>query len=215
MRRRNYTIRAVRGEEVDVDVVLHERGLMVEWTRAARPGDQLAWGEVAGTYDPPADTDWQLLAGDITALPAIGRILEGLPPAARAIVVGETVDPADRQEWETRGDVEVVWLEGGEASGLEHAVRSFPEPDGNGYRWMAGETRCVRYARRHLRHERGVPRERWSLTGYWLDNYEEWEKRYERVAAEMNAIWQQGQAQGRDTEDIIDEYDEALERAGL
>ena len=80
---------------------------------------------------------------------------------------------------------------------------------------MAGGTRCVRYARRHLRHERGVPRERWSLTGYWLDNYEEWEKRYERVAAEMNAIWQQGQAQGRDTEDIIDEYDEALERAGL
>jgi NADPH-dependent ferric siderophore reductase len=214
-RRRNYTIRAVRGDEVDIDVVLHETGLMVDWTRDARPGRRLVWGELTGTYDPPADTDWRLLVGDVTALPAIGRIVEELPAGAKATVVAETADPRDRQRWETRGDVDVVWIEGGEASKLAHAVRSFPEPEGTGYRWMAGETRTVRAARRYLRHERGLPAERYSLTGYWLDNLEEWAARYEKVASEMSAIWEQGEAQGRDLEDIIDDYDEALERAGL
>jgi hypothetical protein len=31
----------------------------------------------------------------------------------------------------------------------------------------------------------------------------------------MNAIWERGEAEGRDVEDIIDEYDDALEQAGL
>ena len=75
-----------------------------------RPGQQLAWGECGGTYGPPADVDWQLLAGDITALPAIGRIVEELPEGAKAVVVAETFDEADRQEWETKGDVRVVWI---------------------------------------------------------------------------------------------------------
>jgi NADPH-dependent ferric siderophore reductase len=216
-RRRNYTIRAHRpaAQEADVDVILHDRGLMVAWARDARPGAELVWGDVTGTYAPPGDTDWQLLAGDITALPAIGRIVEELAPGARATVVAETADPADRQEWETRGNVDYVWIDGGAASKLDHAVRTFPEPAGNGYRWMAGETHAVRSTRRHLRHERGIARERYSLTGYWLDNMEEWEARYTQVSAEMEAIWERGEAEGRDLEDIIDDYDLALERAGL
>jgi NADPH-dependent ferric siderophore reductase len=220
-RRRNYTIRAHRPEqaEVDVDVVLHERGLMVDWTRTAEPGRELVWGEVSGTYGPPAGVEWQLLAGDITALPAIGRIVEELPEGARAVVVAETFDEADRQEWDTRGDVRVTWLhgsgEGRAASRIGEALRSFPEPAGLGYRWMAGETRVVRMTRRHVRHERGIPKDEYSLTGYWLDGYEEWEARYEQVAERMTAIWERGEAEGRDLEEIMDEYDEALERAGL
>jgi NADPH-dependent ferric siderophore reductase len=219
--RRNYTIRAVRPErdEVDVDVVLHDRGLMVEWARHAQPGQQLVWGDLDGSYRPPEDTDWRLFVGDITALPAIGRAVEELPAGAKAVVVAETFHEADRQEWKTAGDVRVIWMhgsgEGREASRLEQAVRSFPEPAGDGYRWMAGETRVVRVARRHLRHERGIAKERYSLTGYWLDRYEEWEARYNAVATEMNAIWERGEAEGRDLEDIIDDYDRALEQAGL
>jgi NADPH-dependent ferric siderophore reductase len=210
--RRNYTIRAIRGDEVDIDVVLHESGLMVEWTREARPGRTLVWGDVTGSYAPPPDTTWQLLAGDITALPAIGRIVEELPAGARATVVAEVADEADRQTWDTAGDVRVVWLREGLLGG---AVRTFPEPDGNGYRWMAGETRVVRGVRRHLRHERAIPKERYSLTGYWLERLEEWQARYETVAPEMEAIWSRGEAEGRDEEEIMDEYEAALERAGL
>lgn len=222
MRRRNYTIRAIRPDaaEVDVDVVLHEGGLAAGWARAATPGQELEWwDEIGGSYDPPADTDWRLVVGDITALPAIGRIVEELPAGARAIVVAEVYDEADRQQWRTAGDVEVRWLhgsgEGRAPSRLEEAVRTFPEPDGQGYIWMAGETRTVRATRRYVRHERGIARERYSLTGYWLTNADDWAARFEPLAAQMEAIWERGEAEGRDREEIIDEYDTALDRAGL
>ena len=52
-------------------------------------------------------------------------------------------------------------------------------------------------------------------TGYWLDGSEEWEARFGQVAERMTAIWERGEAEGRDLEEIMDEYDEALERAGL
>jgi NADPH-dependent ferric siderophore reductase len=215
--RRNYTVRAWRPseQEVDVDVVLHPHGLMVDWVRRAQPGDALPWGDVAGSCAVPPDTDWALLAGDITALPAIGRIVEGLPAGLPTTVVAELADPADRQTWATDADVTVRWVPAGAASGLEHLVRGFPEPAGTGYTWVAGETRAVRAIRRWLRHERGVPKERWSLTGYWLDRMEEWEARYREVEGRMTEIWERGEAEGRDLEDIIDEYDDALERAGL
>jgi NADPH-dependent ferric siderophore reductase len=209
--RRNYTVRAIRGEEVDVDVVLHPRGLMVDWVASAEPGATLVWGDVTGSYAPPEDTAWRLLAGDITALPAIGRIVEELPAGARATVLAE-VPEHDRQTWQTAGDVRVVWLRPGL---LDGAVRTFPEPAGQGYRWMGAETRVVRTVRRHLRHERGIPRQRYSLTGYWLENNEEWEARYLEVADEMSAIWSRGEAEGRDEEEIMDEYEAALERVGL
>jgi NADPH-dependent ferric siderophore reductase len=219
--RRNYTVRAHRPdvEEVDVDVVLHGRGLMVDWTRAARPGDALVWGDVDGRYAPPADTAWWVLAGDITALPAIGRIVEELPAGARATVLAETFDRADRQEWRSEARVDVLWLhgsgEGRAPSVLGHAMRAFREPSGPGYRWMAGETRVVRGVRRHLRHERGLPTETWGLTGYWLEDLEAWSARFGEVADRMTAIWERGEAEGRDLEEIIDEYDAALDEAGL
>jgi NADPH-dependent ferric siderophore reductase len=209
--RRNYTIRAMRGDEVDVDVVMHDHGLMVGWAKSAEPGARLVWGDVTGSYDPPPDTDWQLLAGDIAALPAIGRIVEELGAGARATVLAEVAEE-DRQTWETAGDVRVVWLRPGL---LDGAVRTFPEPAGEGYRWMAAETRVVRLVRRHLRHERGIPRERYSLTGYWLERLEEWEARFREVADEMTAIWTRGEAEGRDEEEIMDEYEAALEKIGL
>ena len=80
---------------------------------------------------------------------------------------------------------------------------------------MAGKTRTVRDARRYLRHERGVDKDRWSLTGYWLARSEEWLERYQPHAEELTALWERGEAEGRDEEAIMDEYEAALERVGL
>lgn len=138
---------------------------------------------------------------------------------ARAIVVAEVVGAADQQAWRTAGDIELRWLHGtgnGRApSRLEEAVRTFPQPEGQGYIWMAGELRTVRATRRYLRHELGIAGERYSLIGYWRINAEAWMERYETIAPEMDAIWEQGEAAGRDIEDIEDAYDAALEQAGL
>ena len=152
------------------------------------------------------------LAGDLAALPALGRIVEGLPPGMRAIVLAEVDDPADVQRFQTRGDVEVRWLHG---APVGEALLAETLPGGPGYVWMAGETRAVRAVRRELRHVRGIPSGRYGLTGYWLTDAEEWTARYERHAAELEALWAQGEAEGRDPEAIEDAYEAALERAGL
>ena len=61
---------------------------------------------------------------------------------------------------------------------------------------MAGETRVVRAVRRELRHERGIPSERYGLTGYWLTDAEDWTARYERHATELEALWAAGRGGG-------------------
>ncbi|MDA0179575.1 siderophore-interacting protein [Solirubrobacter phytolaccae] len=217
--RRNYTVRALRPGEVVVDFALHAGGLAATWAREARPGAELVWIETEGGYDPPPDAQWQLLVGDLTALPAIGRIVEGLPAGTRAKVVAEVFDEADRQEWQTEADLDVRWLhgsgDGAAGSRLDDVVRSCPDPFEDGYVWMAGETRTVRSARRYLRHELGVDRTRYSLTGYWLARSEEWLERYAPIADDMAELWESGVASGRDPEELQDDYDNALERAGL
>ncbi len=221
-RPRNYSVRAVRtvdgAPEIDIDVVIHDGGLGAEWARAASPGDTIGISAPGGSWAPPPDTAWHLLATDLAGLPAAGRIVESLPTGARAHVVAETFDPADRQApWETAGDVRTTWIHGSGCghgpSRLEQAVRTFPRPDGPGYLWVAGETRTVRRIRRWVRHDQGLPRERYSLIGYWLPDAETWDEGYE--AAGIDAIWHRGAAEGRDHEQILDEVDDALDAAGL
>ena len=56
----------------------------------------------------PRDVDWLLLAGDETALPAIGRCIEMLPAGFKATAVIEVAEPGHHQELTTDGDVEYV-----------------------------------------------------------------------------------------------------------
>ncbi|NEE36312.1 siderophore-interacting protein, partial [Streptomyces sp. SID7982] len=50
---------------------------------------------------------------------------------------------------------------------LERAVRSMEWLPGEVYVWAAGEAVSLKGIRRHLSAERGVPRERTHITGYW------------------------------------------------
>ena len=219
--RRNYTVRAHRPEldEVDIDVVLHERGLMVDWTRDAAPGDELVWGDVAGSYAPPEDTDWRLLAGDITALPAIGRIVEELPAGARAVVVAETYDPADRQEWETAGRRRRrLAARQRRGQGAQHRRRRGPRVPRARRRRLPlagrGDARRARRAQEPAPRA-GAPEGAVVAHRLLARARRGVEARYETVAPQMERIWVRGEAEGRDEEDIMDEYERALEEAGL
>ena len=68
----------------------------------AGPGKFLGVGGPRGSFIVPDDFDWYLLAGDETALPAIGRRLEELPAGTRALVVIEVADAGEEQRFETR-----------------------------------------------------------------------------------------------------------------
>lgn len=82
---RTYTFRRwdpVRGE-IDVDFVRHGVGPATRWAYRVQPGERV---QVAGpkmSMGHPDGADWTLIAGDETALPAIGRWLEQWPKGAR------------------------------------------------------------------------------------------------------------------------------------
>ncbi|WP_098024857.1 siderophore-interacting protein [Streptomyces sp. st115] len=172
-RLRRYTIRDHRPElrEVDMDFVLHGPDQLASgWAERVRPGDEVIWFGPSPAYPVAPVTDWTLLLGDETALPAIGAILEELPPGHRVLAAVEVADRAEEQPLPTRADATVSWLHRHDrAHGellREHAV-GLQLPDGRGRVWGGAERGVMRELRHHFVHVRGLDRADTHLTAYW------------------------------------------------
>ncbi|AIA02791.1 siderophore-interacting protein [Streptomyces noursei] len=186
---RSYTIREQRPDpsEFDVDFALHgaddpaaaaSGGPASRWAVGARAGDRLtvlapAVEDNGGVdFRPPPGTDWILLTGDETALPAIAGILSWLSPGTVAKVWIEVGHESDRQALPTFADAEVNWLvrdpaAAGQGAPVLDALRAADLPAGAPYAWIAGEAGGVKAVRRHLVGERGFDRRAVKFTGYW------------------------------------------------
>jgi NADPH-dependent ferric siderophore reductase len=169
---RDYTPRRydAAANTLTIDFVLHGDGPATVWAAQARPGDFLGVGGPRGSFIVPDDFDWHLLAGDETALPAIGRRLEELPAGARATVVVEVEDAAEEQDFDTRARIGTHWLHRGGAPGgslLLKAIADLSLPSGDGYAWVAAEAATAKALRRHLVDERGLRKDRVKAAAYW------------------------------------------------
>ncbi|KQB83979.1 siderophore-interacting protein [Corynebacterium lowii] len=165
---RTYTVRRWEPEtgRLSVDFAHHESGLADEWARAAQVGDRLWVAGPKNCLRLPTHTDWLLLVGDETALPAISRCLEELPAGHRCLVVVEVAERAHIQELPTAASAEVTWVVRAEGASMVEAVAALDFPEGTPYAWVAGEAGNLRQIRRDLK-ERGVAPENLEVTGYW------------------------------------------------
>ncbi len=157
---------------LQLDFVVHEAGPATDWAVHAKPGDSLGVGGPRGSVRIPTNFDWHLLIGDETALPAIARRLAELPADTRAIVVAE-VESADGQVALTsKADLTVHWCRrNGEAAGtstrLTDTAADLALPPGDGFTWVACESRQARALRLQLVQQRGL-NPRWvKAAGYW------------------------------------------------
>ncbi|GAA4126865.1 siderophore-interacting protein [Actinomadura keratinilytica] len=172
---REYTVRRydARTGELAVDIALHDGGLASDWARSVRPGDPVHVAGPPGGLIVPHAYDRYLLAGDITALPAIARRLEELPRTAAGWAFVEVADAAEEIGLSAPEDVQVRWLHRGDrppGTGglLERAVRSVEIPDGQRvYVWIAGEAGTLKPLRRWVRDELRLDRGDYDITGYW------------------------------------------------
>ncbi|MEU8520971.1 siderophore-interacting protein [Streptomyces sp. NBC_01216] len=170
---RTYTVRgwdAVH-RELTVDFVVHgDEGLAGPWAAGARPGDIMRFLGPGGDYAPDQAADWHLLAGDESALPAIAVALESLPAGSTVHAFVEVADAGEEQKFATAAGIDVTWLHRGARPAGEavlEAVRTLGFPAGDVHAFVHGEAGFVKDLRRHLRLERGIPRERLSISGYW------------------------------------------------
>lgn len=173
---RVYTIRRIDVEagEIDVDFVLHEG----DETPGATFAIEAAVEDVVGMTGPGGgelrDADWCVLAGDETALPAIGRMLEEMPADCKVVALIEIADDAERQQLATNAELDLRWLsrEGrpaGTTSLLVDAVKGlkFPEDGRSVFVWAGCEHAAAREIRTHLRKERDMPRGSNLVAAYW------------------------------------------------
>lgn len=155
--------------ELDVDFVLHGDGPAATWASQAQEGQQLYISGPRSSLVVADIFDVYLLIGDETALPAIGRWLESLPPGRTATVLVEIENEAEKQHLPSAADVELRWLVRGELS-LIDAARALRTPEGEVYAWVACEANQSRKVRRLLIDEHGIDEERIKAAGYWRRN---------------------------------------------
>jgi NADPH-dependent ferric siderophore reductase len=198
---RYYTVRAVEADEVVLDVVVHDEGLVTGWATGDCVGDRVVVTAPQSAYAPPPDAGWLLLVGDLTALPAMARISgsTSLPTRVWAEV------PDDLAGYFPQG-TDVTWLDPpvGGGSRLAEVVSSLDWPSGPGYFWMAGESAQMRAIRKHLMRDRRLPGTSYHVMGYWRSVA----ARRPR-AVDPGPIWREGKAAGRTDEEIWAAYDEA------
>ncbi len=155
-----------------LDFVVHDAGPATDWAVHARPGDMLGVGGPRGSVRLSTAFDWHLLVGDETALPAIARRLAELPAHTRAIVVAEVAAADGQVPLTSNAGLVVHWCHrDGEAAGvstkLADTVAALTLPDGDGFAWVACESRQARALRLHLVQQRGL-NPRWvKAAGYW------------------------------------------------
>ena len=170
-RTRTYTVRewdAGRGR-LTIDFVHHgDTGVAGPWAASAKPGDELLLVGPGGAYAPDAAADWHLMAGDESVIPAIAASLARVPAGVPVHVLLEVAGPEEIQPLRTPGELHLTWLHrNGDEGALPAAVAALEFPAGAVQAFVHGEASVVRTIRRHLLAERGVPRERLSISGYW------------------------------------------------
>ena len=164
--KRDYTPRhydAAKGELV-LEFSIHGDGPAASWAAQASTGQTVTVAGPRGSLVIPTDYDWHLLAGDETAIPAIGRRLEELPAGARVTVV-LLAEASERRQFSFAANVSLLWVDSAEE--MLAMLSAWQRPEGEGYAWCAGEASMMAATRRILAEEKGLPNAAMRVAAYW------------------------------------------------
>ncbi|MDQ1084753.1 MULTISPECIES: siderophore-interacting protein [Microbacterium] len=170
---RTYTVRAVDGDELAIDFVVHgDDGLAGPWAARARVGDRLVVSSPGGAYAPDPAAAWHLFVGDESAIPAIAASLESLAPDAVGAAFLEVQNAGEQLALSAPAGIEIVWVHRGAADAgatpvLAEAVAAWHPLDGRGQVFAHGERESMKALRDIVFTRWGLARDQVSLSGYW------------------------------------------------
>ena len=200
---RHYTVSGLVDGGLELEVFLHGHGPGATWGRDAAIGDKVKISDGFGYYKVPADAGTRVLIGDLTAVPAIARILNEASERERFHIVVELPAMSEARDLPSAAAVSVDWRVAGNGvarSGFTEIIGELSEagvidPAGNDYVWVAGESKTTRAVRGLLRKEVKLPITRQRIVGYWHENAEQvqeaWEALSDDLKAEYLAIWRE------------------------
>jgi NADPH-dependent ferric siderophore reductase len=159
-----------RSRSLDVEIVVHGDGHASQWATSAEPGTVAAVSGPGRGYTIDASADAYLVAGDESALPAIGQLLPLLPRSATIEVHLEITHSDARLRLPEHPGATITWhgtfAGAPPGTALVDAVLA-ADVDAETRIWIAGEAASVQRIRRELFGARGVPRTNTTIRGYW------------------------------------------------
>lgn len=200
---RHYTVSGLVDGGIEVEVFEHGHGPGASWGRTAEVGSQVMISDPFAYYKAPGDSALRILIGDLTALPAIVRILAEAAAEERFRVVVEVPSLEEARDLPSAARVEVQWRIAGNGIGPSavcDVVRGLARdgvitPEADIYLWIACESKASRAARTLLRKEVGLPIAKQRIVGYWHANAEQvmaaWEALPQQVKDDYLAIWRE------------------------
>ncbi|HEX6240174.1 MAG TPA: siderophore-interacting protein [Polyangiales bacterium] len=177
---------------VEVDFVLHDPGGPAsEWALRARPGMQIGIAGPGGPRPLLPRAPWVLMAGDLSALPAISALLETMHPETRGQVWIQLDDQRDRQPLTPPPGVQLFWLIAPPAAAtaeLREALRAQALSPQARF-WLAGENAQVVALRDDILARAPEARSRMYAVPYWKrrEAEEQYHAERHRVMDELDA----------------------------
>jgi NADPH-dependent ferric siderophore reductase len=172
---RKYTIRTidVAAGTLDIDFVLHDdAGPGSTFAAGARTGNCIGMAGPGGRGLQKAG--WYAFLADQTALPALSRMLENLPPTAIGVAVVEVASTEEEQNLLKPEGIEIRWLHRhGAAPGtttlLPNAFEAieWPRDDVDIYLWAAMEYSAFKTIRAAARKRLRPDRDSHLIVSYW------------------------------------------------
>ncbi|MFC8192683.1 siderophore-interacting protein [Cellulomonas sp. NPDC057328] len=173
---RNYTVRATRPGEIDIDLVAHGAlgpGTVsaAGWAARCEVGSPMALLDEGVTFAADGTQDWTLVVAEESGLPAALGVLAALPADARGVAFLEVPTAEDVQPVDAPAHVEVRWLHRDDPHAVPGAlalrtVAAATLPPGRPYAFVVGEQALTQGVRRHLVAQ-GVAKSDIAFCGYW------------------------------------------------
>lgn len=168
---RTYTIRHQRAEEIDIDFMLHDKaGPASTWAQEAQEGDTILIGGPGPRKMINMPTNYYLLVGDMTALPAISVNLAELPDNAVGNAIIEIVSEQDKQTLLHPAGINVQWVinptPGQDKKALLEKVQALTWHASETAVWVACEFDSMKMLRAYFK-EQGVLKEQFYISSYW------------------------------------------------
>ncbi len=162
--------------EMDIDFVVHESsGPASRFGEKAQAGDTINIAGPGPAKPLAPDADWFLIAGDMTAIPAIRANLKALPKDTRGYLILEVLTEADKDALDIPenllpAQLEIKWLINPHPGTNKHfsdSIRTLKWQEGKPAIWIAGELNEVLRARTHLKIMPNIDKVRMYISSYW------------------------------------------------
>lgn len=170
---RTYTHRGLDLEKNELYLDFANHGLggpASAWANEAQAGYQIGVAMKSKSKQLYPEADWYLLAGDMTAIPVLSVILEGLPSSAKGTCIIEVHGKEDEQVLETKADIEFIWTHNPtpeNGSKLAEAVKKVTIPETSKFGFVACEFSSVKEIRSYLRKEQEWTANELYAFSYW------------------------------------------------